>query len=253
MGRGGRPELTRAQGQAVVVPQEREPGQSLRAAVVLSAVEEGAGEIVAGLARRGVEARRLACSNPDLRRHMLSPRPDLVIVHAATAPAWQAAEEALSPLVASLQALAVPVLAAVPPAIARSGTLLTLADDVVLPPHDPEEALLRAALVARRRGNAETHLLSAGPLTLDVEGFRAWLAGAPLPLTYIEFQLLRMLLLNRGKVLTRDTLLDRIWGHDYLGGLRTVDVHIRRLRAKLEAEAPTLIETVRNVGYRLMA
>jgi DNA-binding response OmpR family regulator len=70
-------------------------------------------------------------------------------------------------------------------------------------------------------------------------------------LTYTEFQMLRLLLLNRGKVLTRQSLLNKIWGYDYLGGLRTVDVHIRRLRAKIESDAPDLIETVRHVGYRI--
>ena len=87
---------------------------------------------------------------------------------------------------------------------------------------------------------------SPGPVT-------ARLRGTILDLTYKEFELLKFLAANQGRVLTRDALLHEVWGEDYIGGSRTVDVHIRRLRAKLGTEHDNLIGTVRNVGYRLDA
>ncbi len=89
-----------------------------------------------------------------------------------------------------------------------------------------------------------------GGLEVDVDNYKAWVDARPLDLTYKEFELLRFLVTNRGRVFTREILLDRVWGCDYYGGARTVDVHIRRLRSKLGSQQ-SLIETVRNVGYRL--
>ena len=212
---------------------------------------EGAVTLAEGLARLGISPRLIDPADPTLRSRLPGARPDLVVVHAVTAPAERAALDALGSILEGLKGQGVPVIAAITPALAPASELGLLADDILLPPHEATEALLRAALVQRRRGGDGAHLVSAGVLTIDVEGFRAWLAGVPISLTYTEFQLLRLLLLNRGKVLSRQTLLNKIWGYDYLGGLRTVDVHIRRLRAKVEVEAPNLIETVRHVGYRI--
>ena len=83
--------------------------------------------------------------------------------------------------------------------------------------------------------------------------YTARIRGQIIDLTYKEFELLKYLALNQGRVLTREVLLDEVWGEDYIGGSRTVDVHIRRLRAKLGTEHDHLIGTVRNVGYRLDA
>ena len=100
-----------------------------------------------------------------------------------------------------------------------------------------------------------THLPLRGrsPPGIDVTAYTARLRGTILDLTYKEFELLKFLAANRGRVLTRDALLHEVWGEDYIGGSRTVDVHIRRLRAKLGTEHDNLIGTVRNVGYRLDA
>ena len=88
---------------------------------------------------------------------------------------------------------------------------------------------------------------------IDVNAYTARLRGQIIDLTYKEFELLKYLAANQGRVLTRETLLDEVWGEDYIGGSRTVDVHVRRLRAKLGTEHDHLIGTVRNVGYRLDA
>lgn len=233
---------------------DREPrvpaGAALREALVLGPAQQ-APAICAGFARLGIVARLLDYDDAALHARVLGTRPDLVIVEATSPATERAARAAVEMALDGLRALAVPLLAAVAATADPAGELLHLVDDILLPPHDAAEAVLRATLVTRRRGDAAAHLVTAGPLTVDVEGFRAWLTGAPITLTYTEFQLLRLLLLNRGKVLTRQLLLNKIWGYDYLGGLRTVDVHIRRLRAKIEGEAPDLVETVRHVGYRI--
>jgi DNA-binding response OmpR family regulator len=85
---------------------------------------------------------------------------------------------------------------------------------------------------------------------LNLETYQAAVAGKALDLTYMEYELLRFLAARPGKVFTRETLLSRVWGYEYYGGARTVDVHVRRLRAKLGEEHAHLIETVRSVGYR---
>ena len=91
---------------------------------------------------------------------------------------------------------------------------------------------------------------SSGELTIDAGGYSARLRGRPLDLTYKEFELLKYLVQHPGRVFTRAHLLQEVWGYDYYGGTRTVDVHVRRLRAKLGPEHESLIGTVRNVGYR---
>jgi DNA-binding response OmpR family regulator len=93
---------------------------------------------------------------------------------------------------------------------------------------------------------------SHGGLVIDFERYEVHVHGEPVDLTYKEFELLKFLATQPGKVFTREVLLDRVWGYDYYGGTRTVDVHIRRLRAKLETGSTTYIETVRNVGYKFL-
>lgn len=96
---------------------------------------------------------------------------------------------------------------------------------------------------------SDTKVLTLGPFRVDEAGYLATLSGEPLDLTYTEFELLRYLMANPGRVLTREVLLSQVWGYDYYGGTRTVDVHVRRLRAKL-GQYDWYIGTVRNVGYR---
>ena len=128
------------------------------------------------------------------------------------------------------------------------------ADDVVLADASPAEVEARIRLLIGR-ASVEDPLekaaeFSSGDLTVDVGGYTARLKGVPLDLTYKEFELLKYLMQHPGRVYTRDQLLQEVWGFDYYGGTRTVDVHVRRLRAKLGAEHEQLIGTVRNVGYR---
>jgi DNA-binding response OmpR family regulator len=126
------------------------------------------------------------------------------------------------------------------------------ADAFLSPGASAAELDLRLAMV-RRRGGGDGDggaVVRLGPLSLDVDTFRVALDGRPLDLTYKEFELLRFLASSPGRVFTRPTLLREVWGYDFYGGTRTVDVHVRRLRAKLGPEGEALIETVRGVGYR---
>lgn len=123
-------------------------------------------------------------------------------------------------------------------------------DDVLLVTAGPAEidARLRLAL-ARRDDVAEPARVQASGVTIDEQSYSAKLRGRPLDLTYKEFQLLHFLATHPSRVFTREQLLSEVWGYDYFGGTRTVDVHVRRLRAKL-GDQEQIIGTVRNVGYR---
>ena len=130
-----------------------------------------------------------------------------------------------------------------------------LADDVVLDSAGPAEVEARLRLVIARssasneESSSEIH---ASGVVIDEASYTARVGGTPLNLTYKEFELLKYLAQHPGRVFTRDQLLHEVWGYDYYGGTRTVDVHVRRLRAKLGADHEQLIGTVRNVGYRFM-
>jgi DNA-binding response OmpR family regulator len=127
-------------------------------------------------------------------------------------------------------------------------------DDVVLAGAGPAEveARLRLATQAAVLAAGADGAISAGALSIDPVTYAAKLKGRSLDLTYKEFELLRFLAQHPGRVFTRDQLLREVWGYDYFGGHRTVDVHVRRLRAKLGSEYESMIGTVRQVGYRLV-
>ena len=107
-------------------------------------------------------------------------------------------------------------------------------------------------LVWKLQRVAPTNGFSRGGLVVDFERYEVHVKGAPVDLTYKEFELLRFLASHPGKPFTREVLLDKVWGYDYYGGTRTVDVHVRRLRSKIESGGQIYIETVRNVGYKFV-
>ena len=98
-----------------------------------------------------------------------------------------------------------------------------------------------------------TNGFTLGGLVIDFERYEVRVNGDPIDVTYKEFELLKFLVMHPGKPFTREVLLDKVWGYDYYGGTRTVDVHIRRLRSKIELGGATYIETVRHVGYKFLA
>jgi DNA-binding response OmpR family regulator len=131
-------------------------------------------------------------------------------------------------------------------------------DEVLLSAIGPAEleARLRLSIgrlaAQRNPEDPDAHVIRSGEVTVDDATYTAKIGGRPLDLTFKEFELLKYLAQHPGRVFTRDQLLQEVWGYDYFGGTRTVDVHVRRLRAKLGPEHETLIGTVRNVGYRFV-
>ena len=126
-----------------------------------------------------------------------------------------------------------------------------LFDDFVVGPFDVSELATRLRHRLRRAGNESVApRIEHGGLSMNLETYQATIAGRVMDLTYMEYELLRFLATNPNRVFTRETLLSRVWGYEYYGGARTVDVHVRRLRAKLGEEHAHLIQTVRSVGYK---
>ena len=120
-------------------------------------------------------------------------------------------------------------------------------DDLILESARPAEWELRLRLLIAPHAHST---LSSGSIEIDESACTATVDGNQLDLTYTEFELLKFLVAHPGRVLSREELLKNVWGYDYYGGTRTVDVHVRRLRAKLSTEYDQCIGTVRNVGYR---
>lgn len=177
--------------------------------------------------------------------------PDLVMIDATTDQG--AAEEAVARLTLAWEAGLPPLLVIIEEPAVTSFRFEVGADDFVLTTASTNEVVARMAMLLRRTGHGEeAAVLKAGDLTVNPENYQVYIGGRPLDLTYKEFELLKFLAQRPGRVCDRDLLLREVWGYDYYGGTRTVDVHVRRLRAKLGPEHEALIETIRNVGYRLV-
>ncbi|PJJ61947.1 response regulator transcription factor [Compostimonas suwonensis] len=132
------------------------------------------------------------------------------------------------------------------------------ADDYVTKPYSTRELLARIRAVLRRQGEldvADDGILEAGPVRMDTERHTVNVNGVATAMPLKEFELLELLLRNTGRVLTRGQLIDRVWGSDYFGDTKTLDVHIKRIRSKIESNPsdPTMLLTVRGLGYRFEA
>jgi DNA-binding response OmpR family regulator len=147
--------------------------------------------------------------------------------------------------------LAVPVLLVIDRMLTRDLEGREGFDDFILTPIDPVELSIRLGRIsADLPGTESEDILRFEDLELNTGTYQATIANRPVDLTYMEYELLRFLVENMNRVWSREQLLSRVWGYDYFGGSRTVDVHIRRLRAKLGEERASWITTVRSVGYR---
>nr|WP_240942190.1 response regulator transcription factor [Planosporangium thailandense] len=188
----------------------------------------------------------------DVRTLVGGPSPDVVLVDART----ELAEARATCRMLRATGLGMPLMAV----LTEAGLVAVHADwgldDLLLATAGPAEvearlrvAVGRATQAASGRADA---LVKAGELTIDPDTYAAKLKGRPLDLTYKEFELLKFLAQHPGRVFTRDQLLREVWGYDYFGGTRTVDVHVRRLRAKLGSEYESMIGTVRQVGYKFV-
>ena len=134
------------------------------------------------------------------------------------------------------------------------------ADDYVTKPYSSRELLARIKAVMRRQGSGQDHEESSGALTvgsirMDIDKHAVTVNGIAISLPLREFELLEFLMRNSGRVLTRNQLIDRVWGGDYFGDTKTLDVHIKRLRSKIEVDPanPILLQTIRGLGYKLEA
>jgi two-component system response regulator RegX3 len=132
------------------------------------------------------------------------------------------------------------------------------ADDYVTKPYSSRELLARIKAILRRNTSGGDHpvdtgSLTVGPIKMDIDKHQVTIDSAVIPLPLKEFELLEFLLRNSGRVLTRNQLIDRVWGSDYFGDTKTLDVHIKRLRAKIESDPanPQIIHTIRGLGYKL--
>lgn len=132
------------------------------------------------------------------------------------------------------------------------------ADDYVTKPYSTRELLARIRAVMRRQtdgGDLDDAVLTAGAVRMDVEKHQVTVDGTVVPMPLKEFELLELLLRNAGRVLTRGQLIDRVWGADYFGDTKTLDVHVKRIRSKIEPDPanPRMLVTVRGLGYRFEA
>ena len=127
-------------------------------------------------------------------------------------------------------------------------------DDFITTPFDSAELILRVnQLLHRKPGHNHAEVITSGGMVIDLASCDVTIFGKRVELTFREYELLKFLASNKGRVFSRDELLNRVWGFDFFGGDRTVDTHIRRLRSKTEDQNNSYIETVRNIGYRFKA
>ena len=213
---------------------------------VIARTEEGAVALAEPLARQGLDV-SIVSGDDAIERFSESP-PDAIAIE------FYARDRILFDTLAASDTLRERsvMIACLGPAELRLYEMSPTADDFVLLPALPEELASRVRMAVKRRTPESSNLLRAGDLTLDLANYRVAVAGRTVELTFKEYELLRFLVQNPDKVLTREALLKRVWGYDYFGGSRTVDVHIRRLRSKLEDRGHIFIETIRNVGYRFV-
>jgi DNA-binding response OmpR family regulator len=209
----------------------------------------GAGEVLPALPLLGHAVRRAA---PEPTALLDAPSCDLLVVDARTD---LVAARALCRLLRTT-GIATPLLAVITEGGLAAVTADWGIDDVVLTGAGPAEvearirlALGRSALPAAEPAD---EVIRGGDLTIEEATYQARIKGRPLDLTFKEFELLKYLAQHPGRVFTRAQLLQEVWGYDYYGGTRTVDVHVRRLRAKLGPEHEALVGTVRNVGYKFV-
>ncbi|MCL0029308.1 response regulator transcription factor, partial [Dehalococcoidia bacterium] len=136
--------------------------------------------------------------------------------------------------------------------IAAIDTGLEISDFIATPP-DPDELIARARRALReprRPGPEEEGIIRVGDLVIDTSSYEVTVKGSRIGLRFKEYELLRLMAENQGRVFSREILLNQVWGYEYFGGTRTVDVHVRRLRSKIEDADHHFIETIWNVGYR---
>ncbi|MBN1255006.1 MAG: response regulator transcription factor [Deltaproteobacteria bacterium] len=217
--------------------------------ILLISKDTKTGRTIAG----DLTAHNFACDHisPDetVDEAIIDKAPDLVILALEN-------PTAASPIIEIIRELRrerpIPIIALVPKdALGKSRDIPFVVDDFVIEPYETEEIALRVEKALKETYAVESKdLIRNDELMIDLTRREVTLDGKTLSLTFTEYELLIFLAANSGRVFTREALLNKIWGYDYYGGDRTVDVHIRRLRAKIEWGKHPFIETVRGAGYR---
>jgi two-component system alkaline phosphatase synthesis response regulator PhoP len=184
----------------------------------------------------------------EIEEDIIAYRPDLVLVEIGDSLPLAGIKEIVQRI---KKARRLPVMALFPAAMLPDLSGQLAVDDFVTSPYNPREIVLRASrLIHVARNGTSGERLECEGLVIDLARCEVSLEGRIVDLTFKEYELLKLLAANSGRVYSREALLDQVWGYDYYGGDRTVDVHVRRLRSKIEDATHTFIETVRNVGYR---
>lgn len=223
----------------------------MRHAWVYASDRDSASEIAHALAELGFSPRFLERGNglrPSGRDGAEPERPSLVVVVAGSG------ERPPTDLLAAFRAAEdlrdVGVLLAVESEHLRRAEGLALADELLVRPFSREELDARVARAAAADAAVESpEFVRVGTLEINLATYQVAIEGKPISFAYMEYELLKFLVMHPNRVFPREALLSRVWGYDYYGGARTVDVHIRRLRAKLGQEHAARIKTIRNVGY----
>ncbi len=177
--------------------------------------------------------------------------PDLVLLYSKTLPHDK--DPVLKTLKEEKDLRDIPVLSLIPKGVEAQIDFGSGIDDFLTFPYIPSELSARLRLLLwRHRRISGKDVIRHGKLVIDLEKYEVSVDGQVLTLTFKEYELLKFLATHPGKVFTRDAILNKVWGYDYYGGTRTVDVHIRRLRSKLEETSHPFLETVRGVGYKFI-
>jgi DNA-binding response OmpR family regulator len=215
--------------------------------LIIANEREQARQLRAELAQRGLDC-LIVPSKDGAIEQIAGQSPGLLLLDANEATigseVWELAQR-------MRQEMNIPLIALMPREILNGLDSSTGIDDFVVKPWEATEVMIRIKRILRQKESMESEdVIRCGDLVIDSAKCEVSLSGKPIILTFKEYQLLKFLANNKGKVFTRDVLLDKVWGWDYYGGDRTVDVHIRRLRSKIEDSTHTFIETVRNIGYK---
>jgi len=191
-----------------------------------------------------------ACDEDSLADAVANGSPDLVVIDLTAA---DSSLDSAKDLIASYDQVAEAPRLAVVESTSVKGADSKYLDDFILDPFDVSELSLRIArLLDRNQRLRAGKVLACDGLEIDTESFEVTVDSRQLALTFKEFELLRFLASHPGRVHTREALLNQVWGYEYFGGLRTVDVHVRRIRAKLGAKYEQFIQTVHGVGYKFV-
>ena len=213
--------------------------------VPLADDDEPRPDLAAVLQERGIEA-IVVKSEGDLDLLMTDSLPHIVLLDISFIRKSEVEE-----IVEKCSRLKLPVLALVPRARIDEMDVAPEVDDFVVSPSNVNELVARASRVIRRTESPDDgDVIRVGELVINPASYEVSVKGRRVNLRFKEYELLRLLASSPGRVFTRESLLNHVWGYDYFGGTRTVDVHIRRLRSKIEDAEHSFIETIWNVGYR---